>query len=179
VNLTQKRSAKGELVFTSFLFVVGVIVLWDASQLPESSMADVIKSSTFPSIIGSILVVLSVIQLISVARGNLGEPEEIEGGEADSKLHFKSLALVSAGLLFFALGIKIIGFPIAATTLFTLVVYAINPNKPKWYFVIPIAGAFALAIYFGFTLGLQINLPFGFDFNFNFGPTEVIVEENW
>ncbi len=177
MNLKNKRSAKGELVFTSFLFVVGVVVLWDASQLPESSMADVIKSDTFPSIIGGILVLLSVLQLISVARGNLGEPEGIEGGKADSKVHFKPLALMIAGLAIFALGIKFIGFPIAATTLFTFVVYALATKKPKWYLVVPVAAAFAAAIYFGFTAGLQINLPWGFDFNF--GPSEVVVEEEW
>lgn len=177
MNLKQKRSAKGELVFTSFLFVVGVVVLWDASQLPESSMADVIKSSTFPSIIGIFLVLLSVLQLISVARGNLGEPEGIEGGKADSKVHTKPLVLMISGLAIFALGIKFIGFPLSATALFSLVVYSLATKKPKWYVVIPIAAAFAAAIYFGFTLGLQIKLPWGFDFNF--GSSEVVVEEEW
>jgi putative tricarboxylic transport membrane protein len=177
VNLKQKRSAKGELVFTSFLFVVGVVVLFDASQLPSSSQADVIQPATFPSIIGGFLVLLSVLQLISVARGNLGEPESIEGGKADSKVHFKPLALMTAGLASFAIGIKFIGFPLAATILFTFVVYALNAKKPRWYVVVPFAAAFAAIIYFGFTAGLQINLPWGFDFNFNSG--EVVVEEDW
>jgi putative tricarboxylic transport membrane protein len=177
VNLNQKRSAKGELVFTSFLFVVGVVVLIDASQLPASNTADVVASSTFPSIIGALLVLLSILQLISVARGNFGEPEEIEGGIADSRSHLKPFALVTAGLVLFAAGIKFVGFPIAATTLFTLVVYALTPGKTKWFIAIPIAAAFAVTIYIGFTLGLKINLPFGFDFNFGSG--EVVVEEEW
>ena len=173
----KKRSAKGELVFTSFLFVAGVVVLWDASQLPESQMADFVGSRTFPSIIGWFLVLLSVIQLISVARGNLGEPEDIEGGQADSKLHFKPLLLMVAGLIFFAVGISIVGFIVAATGLFTAVVYALNTNKTKWYLALPIAAAVAAVIYFGFTLGLQLDLPWGFDFNF--GSSEVVVEEEW
>ena len=177
MNLKNKRSAKGELVFTSFLFVVGVVVLLDASQLPSSSQADVIQPAMFPSFIGAILVSLSILQLISVARGNLGEPEGIEGGKADSKVHLRPLALMIAGLAIFALGIKFIGFPIAATTLFTFVVYALATKKPKWYLVVPIAAAFAAVIYFGFTAGLQIKLPWGFDFNFN--PGEVVVEEEW
>jgi putative tricarboxylic transport membrane protein len=177
VNLKNKRSAKGELVFTSFLFVVGVVVLIDASQLPVSITADVVASSTFPSIIGSILIVLSLLQLISVARGNLGEPEEIEGGTTGNRANFKPFLLVTAGLALFAASIKFVGFPIAATTLFTFVVYALNPTKTKWFIAIPIAAGFALAIYLGFTLGLRINLPFGFDFNF--GSSEVVVEEEW
>ena len=177
MNLKNQRSAKGELVFTSFLFVVGVVVLLDATQLPVSNTADVVASSTFPSIIGAILVALSIIQLISVARGNLGEPESIEGGTADSRANYKPLLLVTVGLVLFAAGVKFVGFPIAATTLFTFVVYALNPKKTKWFIAIPVAAGFALAIYFSFTLGLRINLPFGFDFNFGSG--EVVVEEEW
>jgi putative tricarboxylic transport membrane protein len=172
----NNRSAKGELVFTSFLFVAGVVTLWDASQLPEILGADFVGSGTFPSIIGGALVALSIIQLISVARGNLGEPEGIEGGEADSKVHLKPLLLMLAGMLAFAIGLPYIGFPVSATILFTMVVFALNVKKSKWFIVIPIAALFALAIYVAFNYGLQIKLPFGFDFNFG---GEVVVEEEW
>ena len=175
--LAKKRSAKGELVFTSFLFVAGVVVLWDASQLPELQMADFVGSKTFPSIIGWVLVVLSIIQLIAVFRGDLGEPEDIEGGQADRKLRFKPFLLMIAGLIFFAFGVPIVGFIISATVLFTLVVFALNPKKTKWFIAIPIAAAVAVVVYLGFTLGLQLELPWGFDFNF--GSSEVVVEEEW
>ena len=174
---SNKRSAKGELVFTSFLFAVGVIVLWDATQLPELGIADFVGSGTFPSIIGWVLVALSGIQLVSVFRGDLGQPEEVEGARLETKIHLKPFLLMLGGLLFFAIGVPLIGFPIAATVLFTLVVYALNPGKTKWFVAVPIAAATALAVYFGFTLGLQIDLPLWLDLNF--GPTEVIVEEDW
>jgi putative tricarboxylic transport membrane protein len=177
VTLSNKRSAKGELVFTSFLFVVGVVVLWDASQLPELTFADFVGSGTFPSIIGWILVALSGLQLISVARGNIGQPEEVDGALVEAKIHWKPFLLMLSGLVFFAFGIAIVGFPISATVLFTLVVYALSTGKTKWFIIIPIAAATAAAVYLGFTLGLQINLPLGFDFNF--GTSEVIVEEDW
>lgn len=175
--MSKIRSAKGELVFTSFLFLAGVVVLWDASQLPELAFADFVGTRTFPSIIGWLLIVLSALQLISVLRGNLGEPEEVEGGQVESKLRLRPFFLMLAGLLVFAFGLPIIGFPISATILFTLVVYALNPVKTKWFIAIPIAAATAAVIYFGFTLGLQIDLPWGFDFNF--GSSEVVVEEEW
>ena len=175
--LAEKRSAKGELVFTSFLFLAGVVVLWDASQLPELASADFVGTKTYPSIIGWLLVILSVLQLISVARGNLGEPEGVEGGQVERKLRLRPFFLMIAGLLVFALGLPIIGFPIAATILFTLVVYALNPVKTKWFIAVPIAAATAAVVYFGFTLGLQIDLPWGF--NFDLGPAEVVVEEDW
>jgi putative tricarboxylic transport membrane protein len=177
VTRSTKRSAKGELVFTSFLFVAGVVVLWDASQLPELALADFVSSAAFPSIVGCILVGLSGIQLVSVLRGNLGQPEEVEGARIETKIYLKPFLLMLGGLLFFALTTSIIGFPIAATVLFTTVVYALKPGETKWFVVVPIAAATALVTFFGFTLGLQIELPFGFDFNF--GTSEVIVEEDW
>lgn len=175
--MSKKRSAKGELVFTSFLFLAGLVVLWDANQLPELAFADFVGTRTFPSIIGWLLVVLSAIQLFSVIRGNLGEPEGVEGGQLANKLRLKPFLLMISGLLVFAFGLPFIGFPIAATILFTLVVYALNPAKTKWFVALPIAAATAAAIYFGFTLGLQIDLPWGF--NFDFGTSEVVVEEEW
>ncbi len=177
MTLSNKRSAKGELVFTSFLFVAGVVVIWDASQLPEVAFASFVSSGTFPSIIGWTLVALSGLQLFSVARGNLGQPEEVDGAQLESRIHPKPFLLMLLGLLFFAVGIGIVGFPISATVLFTLVVYALNTGKTKWFIAIPIGMATAAAVYLGFTLGLQIDLPFGFDFDF--GTTEVIVEEDW
>ncbi len=177
MSLTEKRSALGELVFTSFLFVAGVVVLWDASQLPESMMADFVGSKTFPSIIGWAMVILSALQLISVARGNLGEPEGIEVGESDAKIHWKPFVLMVVGLLIFALGLPIIGFPLSSTLTFVLIVYALNPNKAKWYKVVLIAVAFSAVIYVGFVYALQIDLPLGFDFNQT--SQEVVVDEEW
>ena len=177
MTLSNKRSAKGELVFTSFLFVAGVVVLWDSSQLPELQFADFVGSGTFPSIVGWILVALSGLQLISVARGNIGEPEEVDGARLESKTRWKPFLLMLSGLLFFAVGISIVGFLVSATVLFTLVVYALGAGKTKWFIAIPIAAATAAVVYLGFVYGLQIDLPLGFEFNF--GNTEVIVEEDW
>ena len=174
----NKRSAKGELVFTSFLFVAGLIVLWDASRLPELQIADFTGSKLFPSIIGGLMVFLAAIQLILVWRGNIAQPEEIEGGVADGKVHWKPFLLILAGLLFFAFTIKILGFIISATTLFALVVYALNTKKTKWYVAIPIALAVAVVTYLGFKEGLQVDLPFGFDFNFS-PADDVVIEEEW
>lgn len=177
MSLENKRSAKGELVFTSFLFVAGVVVLLDASQLPDAVGVDFVGTKTFPSIIGALLIVLSALQLISVARGNVGEPEGIEGGEADNKVHLKPLALVLGGLLFFAIGLPYLGFLVSSTVLFSLVAFALKIKKIKWYTILLIAAAFSVLLYVAFNYGLQIKLPLGFDFNFN--PGEVVVDEEW
>jgi putative tricarboxylic transport membrane protein len=174
----QKRSAKGELVFTSFLFVAGIVVLWDASQLPELNMADFTGTRLFPSIIGSLLLFFSGIQLIQVLRGKTADPEGIEGGVSDSKPHWKPFLMILGALLFFALSVQIISFIPAATVLFTVVVYALDTKKTKWYVAIPIALVVSIITFFGFTEGLQVDLPAEVNFNFNTSDV-VIVEEDW
>lgn len=173
----KKKTAKGELVFTSFLFLAGIVVLWDASQIPQSIGANYVSNQAFPSMIGWFLLALSGIQVIRVILGDRGEVEEIEGGQTDGKIHFKKFFLVLAGLLFFAFFAKMLGFILSATALFTSVVYALNPKKTKWYVTVPIALAIAVTVYVAFTYGLQIKLPWGFDFNF--GGDKVEVEEGW
>ena len=173
----KKKSAKGELVFTSFLFLAGITVLWDASQIPQSLGANYVSNQAFPSIVGWLLVALSAIQLIRVILGDRGEAEDIEGGQTDSKVHLKKFFLVLGGLVFFAAFAKMLGFIVSSTVLFTSVVYALNNKRTKWFVVVPVAFALASLIYVGFTYGLQIKLPWGFDFNF--GSDTVEIEEGW
>lgn len=173
----KKKTAKGELVFTSFLFLAGFVVIWDASQIPQSIGANYVSNQAFPTMIGVFLILISGIQLIRVILGDRGEMESIEGGVTDGKTHFKKFFVVLGGLLFFAFTVKILGFIISATVMFSSIVYALSTKTPKWYVVLPIALVTALVIFVGFNFGLQIKLPW--QLNFNFGPTEVIVEEDW
>jgi putative tricarboxylic transport membrane protein len=173
----KKKSAKGELVFTSFLFLAGIVVLWDASQIPQSIGANYVSNQAFPTIIGTLLLLLSGIQLVRVMLGDRGVAEEIEGGQIEGKLHLKKFFFVLGGLLFFAVTVKILGFIVSSTVMFTSIVYALNNKKSKWYVVLAIALVMSIVVYVGFNHGLQIKLPWGF--NFDFSGDTVIVEEDW
>jgi len=175
----SKRSAKGELVFTSFLFVAGLVVLWDASQLPELVLADFTGTKLFPTIIGSMLVFFSSVQLFQVLRGRTADPEEIEGGVADKKVHWRPFLLILGGLLFFSLTLNVISFIPASTVLFTVVVYALNTKKTKWYVALPIALVISIFTFIGFREGLQVDLPAVPNFDIFNSSEEVIVEEEW
>lgn len=109
--------------------------------------------------------------------GDRGVAEEIEGGQIEGKLHFLKFFFVLGGLLFFAATVKILGFIISSTVMFTSIVYALNNKKSKWYVVLAVALALSFVVYVGFNYGLQIKLPWGI--NLNFGTDEVVVEEDW
>jgi putative tricarboxylic transport membrane protein len=174
VNFKINKAAKGELVFTSFLFLAGLIILIDTAALQVPENAEIVNAQVFPFAVGGLLLVLSVLQFGSVLGGNLGKPEDIEAGEVSAKPNWKALALVGGGLLQYALLVSVLSFIPTATVLFFCVAFALGAKK-IWKIAI-ISLAMAATVYFVFTEGLQIQLPGEINFNFS---NEVIVEENW
>lgn len=168
-----KQSAKGELVFTSFLFVAALIILWDTFNIAESQVAGVIGPKVFAYGIGFMMLVLSSIQLVSVIRGNLGRPEEIEGGTALAKPNWKALSILVVGIAVHILLLELVGFIISGTILFFAVAWALGERK--WLKLLLISVVLSTAIFFGFTKGLQLELPWGFDFS-NSGETSQVEE---
>jgi putative tricarboxylic transport membrane protein len=172
VSLKISKAAKGELVFTSSLFLAAVVILFDTTGLRQAEGFAVIGPQLFAYIVGGSLLLLSTWQIIQVLRGNLGKPEEIEGGDFKSTPNWKALGLVLAGLLFYAFLVEIIGFMLCAAVLFYLVASALGEKRRIRLIFISIA--IAVVVYFGFTAGLQISLPFGFEF---IPGNEPVVEE--
>jgi putative tricarboxylic transport membrane protein len=172
VSLKVSNAAKGELVFTSSLFLAAVVILFDTTGLRQAEGFAVIGPQLFAYIVGAALLLLSSWQIIQVLRGNLGQPEQIEGGEFKSTPNWKALFLVLAGLVFYALLVEVIGFMLCAAVLYFLVATALGEKRRLRLAAISIA--IAVVVYFGFTAGLQISLPFGFDF---IPGNEPVVEE--
>ena len=74
---SNKSAAKGELVFTSFLFVVAVTVLVDTFNIKKSNAVGFVGPEVFAYIVGGLLFVLSAAQIIAVIRGERGTPEGV------------------------------------------------------------------------------------------------------
>lgn len=153
------KVAKGELVFTSFLFFVAVVILVDTSLLQEADVYAVVGPKTFPFVVGGLLLVLSSIQIVSVLRGHAGTPDGQEPGEETPKFAWKPLVMVAGAVLLHILILLPFGFLPAGIVLFWLVAVAMG-EKRIWR-----AGAIAVAItvitYVGFVFGLQLPLPIG------------------
>ena len=155
-------AAKGELVFTSFLFLAGLVVLTDTTLLVVPDTGGYVSPKIFAYAVGIALTSLSLFQIFQVLRGNLGEPEGIEAGEVSQKGDWKSLAIAIGSLVFYVVFLQLIGFVATATVLFSGVAYSLGAKK-LWRIVL-IALLVSTAIYVGFTQGLQLQLPAGFEF---------------
>ncbi len=103
--------------------------LYGALALPQAATYAVVGPGLFPAVIGSGLVVLGVLLLVGVARGEPFEPQETE--DADTSRRPSAAALwttTAAGVLPIFL-IRPLGFPIAAAITFALTARAFGSRR--------------------------------------------------
>ena len=158
----ESKVAKGELVFTSFLLVLSLIVLWDSFNLVEVGLNVIVGPKIFAIGVGFLLLFLTSIQIVAVLRGDRGKPEGIEGGEFSNKPNWRSLAIVIGAIVYHIFALELIGFILATIPLFVAVAYALG--EKKWVRSVIVATVLTVGTFFGFTEGLKLDLPIGFEF---------------
>jgi len=162
VSSSQPKVAKGELVFTSFLLVLALVVLWDSFNLVEVGINVIVGPKAFAIFVGFLLLGLSLLQILSVLRGNRGEPEGIEGGQFVARSNWKAFGIVVVSILYHILTIELLGFIAATIPLFVGIAFALGERR--WIRSTIIGTIIALVTFFGFTAGLKLDLPVGFEF---------------
>ncbi len=158
---SSKTAAKGELVFTSFLFVVAVTVLVDTAGMTKSNAVGFVGPEVFAYMVGGLLLVLSGAQIVAVLRGERGTPEGVEGGIAVSDPNWKAFGILLSGVVLFALLMPIVGFPIMGAVLYFLVAKAIGAKRTIRTAIIAVL--LSGSVFFAFNEGLQLQLPSGLD----------------
>jgi putative tricarboxylic transport membrane protein len=183
VTNSSKTAAKGELVFTSFLFVVAVTVLVDTAGMTKSNAVGFVGPEVFAYMVGGLLLVLSGAQIIAVLRGERGTPEGVEGGVAVSDPNWKAFGILISGVVLFAFLMPIIGFPIMGAVLYFLVAKAIGAKHNLRTAIIAVL--LSASVFIAFNEGLQLQLPSGLDTVENIlnpvdenAPAEEVVDEN-
>ena len=180
---SSKTAAKGELVFTSFLFVVAVTVLVDTAGMTKSNAVGFVGPEVFAYMVGGLLLVLSGAQIIAVLRGERGTPEGVEGGVAVSDPNWKAFGILISGVVLFAFLMPILGFPIMGAVLYFLVAKAIGAKHNLRTAIIALL--LSASVFIAFNEGLQLQLPSGLDTVESIlnpvdenAPAEEVVDEN-
>lgn len=163
-------AAKGELVFTSFLFLAGIVVLTDTILLPEPSSESQVSPKVFGYVVGVMLTAVPLFQIFQVLRGNLGVPEGIEGGEVSKTVNWPSLGIALAVLFFYTFFVQLLGFIVSASVLFFGLAYALGAKKLLKLGIISVV--LSAILYFSFTNLLLVPLPPGFEFITGLDPTD-------
>lgn len=174
----NQKVAKGELVFTSFLLALSLVVLWDGFTLKESGINAVVGPRVFELGIGGLLFVLASLQVIAVLRGDRGTPHDIEGGAVQDSANWKSLLAIIIAIAYHILTIETLGFILATIPVFVTIGMALG--EKRWVKLLLTAIPVVVITYFVFTRGLQIELPAGFEFLQDASaPAPESTEETW
>lgn len=176
MTLASQKSAKGELVFTSFLFAVSIIVIVDTINLTESNVVGFVGPKVFALIVGISLFALSGLQIISVLRGERGSAEGVEGGEHVENPLWKPFIKVLLAIVAYAALIDFLGFLIMGPVLFFTIAQALGASKKLRLAIISIV--LSAVVFVGFTQGLRLYLPLGFDFVNQIAPTQIDEEDS-
>ena len=154
------KHGKGELVFASSLFLLGIFVAWDTSRMVIPQGSAIVSPQTFPYLVAAFTSIVGLGLMVNLLRGNHGTPEGDEPGAALTPINFKTFLIVAAAITLNVILLEIAGYIVAATICFWGVAYGFGSRRPVKDLAISLI--FSVVVYFAFTKGLNINLPSGF-----------------
>lgn len=134
---TSGRGAQGswwrghsELGICVLLLVLGVLVLTDALSMPtDFTQRGPVGPKSVPVVVGSLLVLVSVLLARNVFRGGRGEAEGGEDVDRNASTDWRTVLLLSAAFLANAALIGTVGFPISSAILFWGACYALGSRN--------------------------------------------------
>lgn len=144
------------------VFAVGAIWTAGALKLPLSDRLSGLGPGAFVIIVGIALMLLGLVLLYQIARGEKFEAADSEDALADAPASLPALAMAGAAVLLPAALMGTLGFPLTGAISYTLVTRALGARNIAASFVI--GALLSSACWYGFTkLGVQLGsfLPFG------------------
>ncbi|MEU5851545.1 tripartite tricarboxylate transporter TctB family protein [Saccharopolyspora shandongensis] len=149
-----------ELGICVLLLAVGALVLVDAALIPtDFAQRGPVGPKAVPVVVGSLLVLVSLLLARDVLRGGRGEAEAGEDVDLDAPTDWRTLLLLSGFFLLNAALINIIGFPASAAIMFWGAAYALGSRNlvrdPL------IAAAISVLTWLAFNELLGVPLPGG------------------
>ena len=127
-------------------------------DVPQGS--SIVSPQTFPYMVAAFTSLVGIGLIMQVLRGRLGTPEGDQPGAPFLGANFKTMTIIATAIALHVILLEIAGYVIAATVCFFGVAYGFGSRK--YLKDLGISLAFALVVYFSFTIGLNINLPSGF-----------------
>ncbi len=152
-------AGRAELGLAGLLLAVGAFLLVETQRIAVPVNANSIGPRFFPTVVGCVLVVVSVWLAVDVLRGGHGDMEAAEDVDVTRASDWRTLALLSAAFLGHAVVLEPLGFPVAATLLFFGVGAALGSRR--WARDLAISVVMAVVVFLLFARGLGVGLPAG------------------
>lgn len=152
-------TGRAELGLAALLLAIGVFLLVETQRIAVPVNANAVGPRFFPTVVGAVLVVVSLWLAVDVLRGGRGEMEAAEDVDVSRSSDWRTLALLSAVFLGHAFLLEPLGFPVTAALLFFGVAAALGSRR--WARDAAIAVVLAVLVFVVFARGLGVGLPAG------------------
>lgn len=151
----------GDIIVGIVYAVLGLALIIAARMLPKSQVMD-IGPDFMPTVVGTLILVLSVILLVQAVQELRKNPDkEVGKDESDYKRVLFSLILA----LLYVFLLKPVGFIICTLVYLFCQIYVLAPDSHRtkkdmiMYLIIDVV--FTLIVYYLFRIGFKIVLPAG------------------
>lgn len=146
------------------LIAFGAVWLHGGLGLPQGARYAVVGPGLAPALIGGVLVLLGVILIVQILRGEKFEPQDSEDAAAGSPMDKRAFFTALVAVFLPVGSMPVLGLPITAALAFTLVTRALGSTRLATDFII--GGVIGSISWLMFTrLGLQLGQffpPLGF-----------------
>lgn len=144
--------------------LLGAVWLWGASGLPQGARYAAVGPGLFVTMAGLGLLILGVILVVQVSRGETFQPQDAEDASGDQPMDKRAFITALLAVFLPVAAAKTVGLPLIASLSFMLVARAFGSTR--WWLDFLIGLVLCTASYFLFTrLGLQLGRffpPLGF-----------------
>lgn len=153
----------GDFVVSIFFMIVSIVLIFLAQQLPKSKVMD-LGPEFMPTVIGVLVLILSVILLISTIRNFKTKAAEAEASGPDN-YDYKRVIISFLLVLIYAFVLKNVGFIICTLVYLPIQMFVLAPDNERGkkniitYVVISVI--FTFVVFFLFRYGFKIMLSTG------------------
>jgi putative tricarboxylic transport membrane protein len=158
-STSRPLSFNTEHIASALIGVAGLAILVSASNIRIPLTTNVVDPRFFPRVVGALLCVMSVLHAVTVAKGNLGEPDEGEDVDLSLPPDFRALFVVGGSFVAHALLVDRIGWVPAAVLLFAGSAFGLGARKPLRVLMVSIV--LSVSVFLLFRKGLGVFLPDG------------------
>jgi putative tricarboxylic transport membrane protein len=135
------------------MFIIGNAFVWGSQTISESSYGSNVGPDIFPTVLGGLLILLSIRLFYEVMKSPIRNKEKEEKLRPD----YKRFLLILGAAFLYAYFLEEIGYVIG-TFIFLLFSFQVI-ERGKWLSSLIISAAFSCVIYYLFVQVLQGSLP--------------------
>jgi putative tricarboxylic transport membrane protein len=153
------RRRYGELALSLGLVALGLYVILDATTIAIPGSSNTVGPRFFPYLVGAATVAVGVLLAIRILRGDQGPDEEGEDIDPNAATSWRSVGIIALAFLLHALLINVVGWPLAVTSMFGVVAWALGARG----IIRPLiaGGITSVIIWLIFVKALGVVLPGG------------------